>query len=163
MQKMHTHARTHARTHAHTHASTHACIHAHTVQSDGTERRSGLTEIFWEEKCLELTFEGRESSRVPDVLGEIVPDVFMAWVHVHGLGPCSWWANKVKADSPESQSAEESISQALTAQAHVSSHRISYWFAFICRLGKTLALPTMQCAWCPKLEPDWTLHDNSTG
>ena len=26
-------------------------------------------------KCLELTFEGRESSRVPDVLGEIVPDV----------------------------------------------------------------------------------------
>ena len=96
---------------------------------------------------------------MPDVLGEIVPDVFMAWVHVHGLGPCSWpgsmfmaWVYvhseqiKLRLYSPESQSAEESISQALTAQAHVSSHRISYWFAFICRLGKTLALPTMQCA-----------------
>ena len=28
-----------------------------------------------EKFCLELAFEGRESSRVPDVLGEIVPDV----------------------------------------------------------------------------------------
>ena len=83
---------------------------------------------------------------MPDVLGEIVPDVFMTWVHVYGLGPCSWRANKVKADSPESQSAEESISQVLLAQAQVSSHRISYWSAFIFRLGKTLTLPTMQCA-----------------
>ena len=34
-----------------------------------------LTEIFGEEKCPEVAFERRESSRVPDVLGEIVPDV----------------------------------------------------------------------------------------
>ena len=54
---------------AHTHA------HTHTVQTDGSEGQCGLTEIFREEKCLELTFEGRESSIVPDVLGEIVPDV----------------------------------------------------------------------------------------
>ena len=49
--------------------------HTHTVQPDGSEGQCGLTVIFWAEKCLELTFEGRESSRVPDVLGEIVPDV----------------------------------------------------------------------------------------
>ena len=29
-----------------------------------------LTEIFWEEKRLELAFEGWESNRVPDVLVE---------------------------------------------------------------------------------------------
>ena len=29
-----------------------------------------------EEKCLEFILEGRESSRVPDVLGEVVPDVW---------------------------------------------------------------------------------------
>ena len=34
-----------------------------------------LTEIFGEEKCPEAAFERRESSRVPDVSGEIVPDV----------------------------------------------------------------------------------------
>ena len=28
-----------------------------------------------EEKCLEFVFEGRESSRTSDVLGEVVPDV----------------------------------------------------------------------------------------
>ena len=28
-----------------------------------------------EEKCLEFVFEGRERSRVSDVLGEVVPDV----------------------------------------------------------------------------------------
>ena len=60
-------------THTHTHACTHA--HTHTVQTDGSEGQCGLTDIFWEEKCLELTFEGRESSGVPDVLGEIVPNV----------------------------------------------------------------------------------------
>ena len=48
MQKMHTHTHT----------------HTHTVQTDGNEGQ-----------CLELTFEGRESSRAPDVLEEIVPDV----------------------------------------------------------------------------------------
>ena len=42
--------------------------HTHTVQTDGSKGQCGSTEIFWEEKCLELTFEGRESSRVPDVL-----------------------------------------------------------------------------------------------
>ena len=57
MQKMHTHT------------------HTHTVQTDRSEGQCGLTEIFREEKCLELAFERRESSRVPDVLGEIVPDV----------------------------------------------------------------------------------------
>ena len=71
MQKMHTH--------------THA--HAHTVQTDGSEGQCGLTEIFWEEKCLELTFEGRESSRVPDVLGEIVPDVgAKVWESAKAMG-----------------------------------------------------------------------------
>ena len=67
MQKMHTHTHTHTHTHARTHAST--------EQTDRSEGQCGLTEIFWEEKCLELAFEGRESSRVPDDLGEIVPDV----------------------------------------------------------------------------------------
>ena len=28
-----------------------------------------------EEKCLEFVFEGRESSRVSDVLGKVAPDV----------------------------------------------------------------------------------------
>ena len=77
MQKMHTHTHTHthARTHARARARTHTHTHTHTVQTDGSEEQCGLTEIFWEEKCLELIFEGRESSRVPDVLWEIVPDV----------------------------------------------------------------------------------------
>ena len=71
------HTRTHARTHAHT----------HTVQTDGSEEQCGLTEIFWEEKCLELTFEGRESSRAPDVLGEIVPNVgAKMWESVKAMG-----------------------------------------------------------------------------
>ena len=56
MQKMHTHTHTHTRTHC----------------TDMSEEQCGLTEIFWEEEWLELAFEG---SRVPDVLGEIVPDV----------------------------------------------------------------------------------------
>ena len=32
-------------------------------------------EMFGGEKCLELVFEGGKRSRVPDVLGVIVPDV----------------------------------------------------------------------------------------
>ena len=28
-----------------------------------------------EEKCLEFVFEGRERMRVPDILGEVVPDM----------------------------------------------------------------------------------------
>ena len=31
--------------------------------------------IFWEEKLVEFAFEGRDSSRVPDVSGKIVPYV----------------------------------------------------------------------------------------
>ena len=51
------------------------------------EKDNGLTEIFWEENCLELTFEGRESSRVPDVLGEIVPDVgAKVWESAKAMG-----------------------------------------------------------------------------
>ena len=46
-RKMHT--RTHARTHTHT-------------QTDRGEGQCCLTEIFWEQKCLEFAFEGRESS-----------------------------------------------------------------------------------------------------
>ena len=65
----------------------HAHTHTHTVQTDGNEGQCGLTEIFWEEKWLELTFEGRESSRVPDVLGEIVPDVgAKVWESAKAMG-----------------------------------------------------------------------------
>ena len=44
MQKMHTHARTHAHMHAST--RTHAHTHTHRVQTDRSEGRCGLTEIF---------------------------------------------------------------------------------------------------------------------
>ena len=40
---------------AHTHTGTHT--DTHTVQTDGSEGQCGLIEIFWEEKCLKLTFE----------------------------------------------------------------------------------------------------------
>ena len=46
-------------------------IHTHTH----TDTDCCLTDVFGEKKCLEFAFEGRESSRVPDVLGEVVPDV----------------------------------------------------------------------------------------
>ena len=89
----HTHTHTHARTHAHTHthtrarARTHTHTHSHTVQTDGSEGQFGLTEIFWQEKCLELTFEGRESSRVPDILGEIAQDVgAKVWESAKAIG-----------------------------------------------------------------------------
>ena len=49
--KMHTHARTRTHTHVHT--------HAHTVYRLVRVKDSCLTEIFREEKCLELAFEGR--------------------------------------------------------------------------------------------------------
>ena len=45
------------------------------AQASRGEGQCCLAEIFREEKCLETAFEGRESSRVPNVLGEIVPDV----------------------------------------------------------------------------------------
>ena len=91
---------------AHTHACTHSCVHAHahthTVQTKRSEGQRGLTEIFWEEKCLELAFEGRESSRVPDVLGETDPDVgAKVWESAKAMGfvdeavdfehACVWW------------------------------------------------------------------------
>ena len=91
----HTHTKTHIHTHWHTHWHTHThtaviqyYTQAHTyTQTDGSEGQCGLTEIFWEEKCLELTFEGRESSRVPDVLGEIVPDVgAKVWESAKAMG-----------------------------------------------------------------------------
>ena len=46
--------------HAHTHTHTHT--HTGTVQNNTNRSKGqcGLTEIFWEEKCLELAFEGRE-------------------------------------------------------------------------------------------------------
>ena len=65
----------------------HVCTHTHTVQTDRNLGQHGLTEIFWEEKCLELAFEGRESSRVPDVLGEIVPGVgAKVWESAKAMG-----------------------------------------------------------------------------
>ena len=45
------------------------------AQASRGEGQCCLAEIFREEKCLECAFEGRESSRVPHILGEIVPDV----------------------------------------------------------------------------------------
>ena len=45
------------------------------AQASRGEGQCCLAEIFREEKCLESAFEGRENSRVPDVLGEIVADV----------------------------------------------------------------------------------------
>ena len=86
----------------HTHTHTHTLTHTHTVQTDRSEGQCGLTEIFWKDKCLELAFEGRESSRVPDVLGEIVPDVgARVWESAKAMGfavkaldfehACVWW------------------------------------------------------------------------
>ena len=43
-----------------------AHTHTHTVQTDRSEGQCGLTEISREEKCLELAFEGRESSTSRD-------------------------------------------------------------------------------------------------
>ena len=77
---------------AHTHARTRTHAHTHTVQNDRGDGQCCLAEIFSEEKCLEFAFKGRaeifsegkclefafkgrESSRVHDVLGEIVSDV----------------------------------------------------------------------------------------
>ena len=70
---MHVHACTHTRTHMHarTHAHTHTVqtdrgdghTHTHTVQTDRGDGQCCLAEIFWEDKCLEIAFEGRESSR----------------------------------------------------------------------------------------------------
>ena len=69
----HTHIRTHTHTHTHTYTDTytHTHTHTHTAQTDRGEGQCCLTEIFRQE----FTFEERESSRVPDVLGKIVPDV----------------------------------------------------------------------------------------
>ena len=62
-------------THTYSHTHMHACTHTRTVQTDRGDGQCCLAEIFGEEKCLEFAFEGRKSSRVPDVLGENVPDV----------------------------------------------------------------------------------------
>ena len=60
MQKMHTCM--------HAHASMRACTHPHPGHTQRGEGQCCLTEIFWEEECLEFAFEERESSKVPDVL-----------------------------------------------------------------------------------------------
>ena len=65
--------------------------------------------ILWEEKCLELAFEGRESSIVPDVLGEIVPDVgAKVWEEEEEEARLDWkagqsakdWQNELSRPSP---------------------------------------------------------------
>ena len=35
----------------------------------------------------------------------------------------------------------------------ISSHRNGSWLVFVVRSGKTLVLPTIQCAWCQKHKP----------
>ena len=70
---IHRHLYTHVCMHMHTcmHTRMHTHTHTHIVQ---TNRRAGqccLVKIFREEKCPEFAFEGRESSRVPDVLGRL--------------------------------------------------------------------------------------------
>ena len=58
-----------------THARTRAHTHTHTVQTDRirSKGQSSLTEIFWEEKCLELAFERRESSRINTIKLKVSP------------------------------------------------------------------------------------------
>ena len=59
----------------------------HTVQTDMGEGQIGLTKIFWEETRLELAFERRERSRVPDVLWEIFPEVGAeVWKNAKAMG-----------------------------------------------------------------------------
>ena len=50
-------------------------IHTHIVQMDRGEGQCCLIKIFGEESIFEFVFEGRYSSRVPEVLGETVPDM----------------------------------------------------------------------------------------
>ena len=74
----HTHAHTHTHTHTHIHAHTHTytCAHTNTIQT--VWAKDSITQLkccLREEKCLEFVSEGRWSSRVSDVLGEVVPDV----------------------------------------------------------------------------------------
>ena len=56
--------------------STHAHVHAQKHYTDcwGKGRHYSV-EMLREEKCFEFVFEGRESSRVSNVLREVVPDV----------------------------------------------------------------------------------------
>ena len=71
----HTHRVTHSHTHTHVYTQT---LHTHIVQTDRGDGQCCLAEIFWEEKCLEFALDSwrkRVLSRVPDVLGEIVPDM----------------------------------------------------------------------------------------
>ena len=57
--------------HTHTHTHTHSL----TLQTDRAEGQCCLIKIFAEEKCLEFVSEGRQTSKVPDVLEETVPGV----------------------------------------------------------------------------------------
>ena len=78
----HTHTDTHTHTHTHTHTNTHTHTHTHT-RTDTRARTQTLyrlngegqyysAEMLREEKCLEFAFEGRESSKVSDDMGEVV-------------------------------------------------------------------------------------------
>ena len=67
MCKMHPH--THACTHTHTHTHTHTLYRP--IRGEG---QCCSAETFGEEKCLAPVPEERESSRVPHVQGETIPD-----------------------------------------------------------------------------------------
>ena len=63
-------------THTHTHAHTYIQEHAHKHYTDcWVNGQYYSVEMLKEEKCLELISEGRKSSRVSGILGEVVPDV----------------------------------------------------------------------------------------
>ena len=72
---------THTHTYTHKHIHTHTCTHIHVHTQTLTQRDCWgkghyySTEMLWEEKCLDFVFEGRERSRLSDILGEVVPDV----------------------------------------------------------------------------------------
>ena len=69
---------------------THTHTHTHTVQTDRGDGQCCLVEIFREDKCPEFAFEGRESSRVPDVLGEIVPGVGAKYIYISNKYSLLW-------------------------------------------------------------------------
>ena len=74
---VYTHTYIHKCTHTHTHkpTHTHTLTHTHIHRECSGEGQYCSAGIVREEKCLDFAFEGRESSRPSDVLGEIVPDV----------------------------------------------------------------------------------------
>ena len=82
----HTHTHTRARAHAHTHTHTHTHIYTYTHTHTHVRAHKHYTdcwgegqyytdEMLREEKGHEFVFEGRETSRMSDVSGKVVPDV----------------------------------------------------------------------------------------